>query len=117
MTTSKTCATQPNFRRVLCAGGLVAVGLLAGCTPTDVPAQPATPSATTRPWVIDRLSSDEHSGKPLGGQYTAFCAPADAYSPAHVPDEDEFVEVRLTKADLAVLKPGDPCPADPEGKP
>jgi hypothetical protein len=111
------------MRTGLLLAGLTLCGALSGCgarssAPAD-PVQPTTPSTsvTAVPWLIDHLESDENGIQPWGAKYIAFCARADAYTPSHVPDENDLVAVQITKADLALLIPSEPCPIDPTDMP
>ncbi|RSM58950.1 hypothetical protein DMH03_23920 [Amycolatopsis sp. WAC 01376] len=109
MTTANSATAQHNLRRSLCAG-LVAAGLLTGCTPmTEVPARPA-PSTPVR-WFIEHLSAPGDTAIRPVSAYTAFCASTDMVTPSHLPQPHELVPVTVTKAEFARLQEGDPCPA------
>lgn len=85
-----------------------AVLLCAACTTGPAPTI-TRPTPSGPRWIVDHVSQadnpDTHTTL-----YTAWCAPADAFTPAHVPTDAELSPVAISENDFLRLRPGDACP-------
>jgi hypothetical protein len=101
-------------RGVVLATGAVLSALVAGCVPPDgLHGTPHPDRTAPSPWIVDHLEHRARPGDPSPTAYTAYCAPAADYNPAHVPGPDELTPVPISAADYTRLQVGDRCPAQP----